>query len=579
MITIYKNLWWFIKQNRVTYLFLTIGILFISFATTIPPKLVGNIIDLIASNQLTDSQLMIQGGLLILIPLFIFIMNFFYHKKLHMSGQKLSRQLRLMYLGKLFASDAKLYETYSKGDLISRISSDMPAITQAATFLLSDLVYCLSLIVFVVSVMIFQISLKLTVVAFLIIPIIFYFLNLWRISMRKYYKVHRKIFAKYFESILESIEGTRVVRAYVQEENDYLKNEQEIDNDINSWVKIVKFETLFGPLFSTTIAISTFLTFSYGSYLVITSSISPGELITFSMYITMISGPINVLAGVMNVASQAQIAQERYLEVLEIQDEVVSPSTPTNLLEFNSLEFKDVKFKYPFDESYVLNDININFYKGETIGIVGPTGSGKSTIIRQLLREFNVTEGEVLLNGVNIKDYNLENVRGLVGYVPQVHTIFKGSVEENLKLSDQYANEEKIKSAIEIAAFKNDLNNMNNGLQTFVGEHGSGLSGGQKQRLSIARALLKEPQILILDDSLSAVDANTENQIISNLKEKRTDKTNIIITHRFSVVKNAHRIYVVNDGKIIESGNHYELMNNKGWYYEQSLLQAKGSDI
>lgn len=577
MINIYKNLWWFIKQNKLTYVYLTFGIIIISLVTTIPPKLVGSIIDLIASDQLTPKLLIIQGGLLLLAPLSIYIMNYFYSNKLHMSGQKLSRQLRIMYLGKLFASDAKLYETYNKGDLISRVSNDLTSITTAATFLLTDLFYALSLLVFILFIMIFQISFKLTMVAFLIIPITFYFLNVWRESMRKYYRKHRKIYADYFESILESIEGTRVVRAYVQEEADFEKNSLQIDKDIASWTKIAKFEQLFGPLFSTTIAVSTFLTFSYGSYLVITSQISPGELITFSMYITMVSTPINILAAVMNVASQAQIAQDRYNEIIETKPEVVSHDK--TIIDFHSLEYRNVSFKYPFDEKNVLNKINLKVVKGETIGIVGPTGSGKSTIIRQLLREFNVDDGDILVNGINIKEYNLDNIRDLVGYVPQVHTIFKGSVEDNLKLSDQHANEHKMKSAIEIAAFKNDLTNMSDGIKTYVGEHGNGLSGGQKQRLSIARALLSEPEILILDDSLSAVDANTENEIINNLKQQRQDKTNIIITHRFSVVRNAHRIYVVNNGEIIESGNHYELMNKKGWYYNQTNQQAKGSEL
>ncbi len=579
MINIYKNLWWFIKQEKLSYLFLTFGIIVISFLTIIPPKLVGNIIDLIASNELTKHDLIIQGGLLLLIPVIIYLMNYFYHKQLHMSGQKLSRQLRIMYLGKLFASDAKLYETYNKGDLISRVTSDMPSITTAATFLLTDLFYCVSLIIFVLIITTFQISLKLTVVGFLIIPIIFYFLNLWRESMRKYYKKHRKIYADYFESILESIEGSRVVRAYIQEENDYQKNSDQIDKDINSWSKLARFEQLFGPMFSTSIAISTFLTFSYGSYLVIISEISPGDLITFSMYITMIAVPVNVLSQVMNVVSQAQIAQERYNEILEIENEVKQPKQALNLPEFKTLEYKNVSFKYPFDNEYVLKDINIKIHRGETIGIVGPTGSGKSSIIRQLLREFNVNEGSILLNDQDIKDFELENVRKLVGYVPQVHTIFKGSVEDNLKLSNQNADPISIQNAIDIAAFKNDLENMNDGLNTYVGEHGSGLSGGQKQRLSIARALLSVPEILILDDSLSAVDANTENQIITNLKEKRKDKTNVIISHRFSVIKEAHKIYVINDGQVIESGNHHELMARQGWYYEQTNIQAKGSDL
>lgn len=577
MLNIYRNLLWFFKREKKIYIILGILVVFIAYMATIPPKLVGNVIDLMATGNFTIEMLIINGSLIILIPITIYLLNYFYHKNLFLKGQQLAKELRVNYLIKLFASDSKVFEQYSKGDLISRLSSDMLSITQAATYLLSDLIYCSSLIIIVLGLMIFQISLKLTVVGFLIIPISFYFLNKWRQSMRKYYRIHRGIFAKFFDSILESIEGMRVVRAYVMEEEDIKKNNHYIDEDINSWIRITKFENVFGPMFAATIAVATFLTFSYGSYLVITSQILPGELITFYMYITMVAGPINVLANIMNVISQAQIGQERYYEIMEIENNVITPENPKQLLEFETLEYRSVYFKYPFDEDYVLKDIDLNIFKGQTIGIVGPTGSGKSTFIKHILREFNVTSGQIKVNGNDISEYSLEEVRALVGYVPQDHILFKGSVKDNLELVMTLDNQAQMMKAIKIAAFERDLEFMSDGMETPVGESGTGLSGGQKQRLSIARALINEPPILILDDSLSAVDTKTEREIIDNLKVSRQNKTNIIITHRFSVLEAADIIYVFEDGKITEMGNHQLLMAIKGWYYEQWIEQTKGN--
>ncbi len=576
MFSVFKKVGWFFRREKKSYSIMAILLLSISFLTMLAPKIVGVIIDGIAVNSLTYDSLIVLGTIIMLIPILLYMLNYVFHHEINSQGQYLSKQLRILYLGKLFSHDSKIYEEYSKGELISRISTDMPFITQAATSLLADFLYCISLMFFVMFTMIFTISFKITIVAFLIIPFTFIFLNTARERMRKYYKVHRKIFSAFFDSVLESIEGTKVVRAYTNEEKDIKKNHEAIDADINSWSKIVRFEVIFGPLFETVIAISTLLTFSYGSYLVIIGDITIGQLITFSIYVTMVSGPIMVLANIYNIINNANISSERFFEVMEKESEVIHDENSKNVVALQVLEFKNVSFKYPFEEHSTIKNINFKVTKGETIGIVGPTGSGKSTLIRQILREFNITEGDVLINGEKIQKYQVKDVRELVGYVPQVHVLFQGSVEENLLIGLPDANEQRKNEAIEMASFKGDLNYMSDGLNSYVGEAGNGLSGGQKQRLSIARAIIKDPEILILDDSLSAVDAETEKTIINNIKEKRKERTNIIISHRFSVIKDAQQILVLKDGEISDCGNHYELIQRDGWYKNQYENQIKG---
>ncbi len=578
MLSIFTNLKWYFKEHKLMYITLAILIIFISYLTTLTPKLIGQLIDYIAMDELTEERFYYLIFGITILPIATYLLNRYYHHHLNLRGEDLSKEMRIKYLAKLFSSDIELYESYNKGELISRVSNDLLSITQAVTVLMSDVTYCFTLIAFILFTMIFTISLKLTVIAFLIIPITFWLISIMLNHMRKYYKIHRKIYAKFFDSILESLEGMRVVRAYVYEEEDLAKNEEAIGNDIKSWRKIVKFETIFTPLFELVIAISTVLTFVFGTRMVIAGELTPGDLITFSMYITMVSGPILVLANVYNIINQAMIADSRMQEVMQYENKVVDKPNAETVEKFEHLVFDKVCYQYPFADTNTIDQITLEVYAGETIGIVGPSGSGKSTILRQLLRDFNPTAGNIYINGQDFKQLKMDDVRSLVGYVPQSDVLFSGTLSDNLDISQAYADEQTKYSAMYVADMGHDINRMEQGINTELGEGGAGLSGGQKQRLSIARAIIKDPQILLLDDSLSAVDANTEKAIINNLREHRAGKTNIMITHRFSVVKNADRIYVIEKGKIKEVGNHNQLMHNRGWYYEQYLNQTGGQD-
>ncbi len=578
MLSIFTNLGWYFKDHKKMYATLAITVIFISYLSTLTPKLIGQLIDYIAMGTLTDERFYVLFAAITLLPITIYILNMFYHHHLNLRGESLSKEMRIRYLAKLFSSDIELYESYNKGELISRVSNDLLSITQAVTVLLSDVTYCFTLLGFILFTMIFTISLKLTLIAFLIIPLTFAVISVVLNHMRKYYRIHRKIYAKFFDSILESLEGMRVVRAYVYEEEDLKKNRQASLDDINSWKKIVKFETIFTPVFELVIAISTVLTFVFGTKMVINGEISPGDLITFSMYITMVSGPILVLANVYNIANQAMVADTRMQEVMQYENKVEDVSTAKSVHNFEHLFFDKVSYKYPFSEINTIDEINLEVYAGETIGIVGPSGSGKSTILRQLLRDFNPTEGDIYINGEDFTNLKIEEVRELVGYVPQSDVLFSGTLSDNLDISKGVTDEQTKYSAMYIADMDHDIKRMERGINTELGEGGAGLSGGQKQRLSIARAIIKNPQILLLDDSLSAVDANTEKAIINNLRKHRSGKTNIMITHRFSVVKDADRIYVIEKGKIKEVGNHNQLMYNRGWYYEQYMNQTGGDD-
>lgn len=298
-----------------------------------------------------------------------------------------------------------------------------------------------------------------------------------------------------------------------------------------------------------------------------------GGLITFVSYIGLLYGPIISISTIFSQINNATISIDRFDEIMKQIPDVKNEKDSKNIIHFDELEFKNVTFKYPFDKQPVIKNISFTIKNGQTIGIVGPTGAGKSTLIRQLLREFNVTDGQIFIDGSPIETYKVEDIRNLVGYVPQSHMLFKRSVEDNIMIGNPRASLEALDKAVKIADFEKDLHFLSDDIHTMVGEAGSTLSGGQKQRLSIARALIKDPDILILDDSLSAVDAKTEDTIIGHLKAFRAGRTNIIVAHRFSAVRDADVILVLEGGRITQRGTHDELLRTEGWYKSQYIEQ------
>lgn len=571
----FKHIGWFFKEQWKKYVICAILLLVVSILPVFPARILGTAIDEIANGTINSTKLTYYVGLLFLIPLFTYIFNIFYHYIMNYLGHTLSYKLREKYIDHLFDLDVKAYEGYTKGDLIARATNDLNSLTMLATTFLQQLIYFVALIISALVMMI-SISSLLTVASVLFMPIAIFFLNKKRIEKRKYYRTHHEIYSAMTENVLESIEGVKTVRAYCQEEQDYKKTKTAIDNDVNSWWVILDFEALFQPLFEIIYAVAYTIAISLGCYLVIKNEISPGDLVSFLIYVGMLYSPLVGLSNILNIVNNITISDTRVSEIMKLTPQVYDNEESKEIHKFEKIEFKNVSFKYEEYEFDVIKNITFEINRGETIGIVGPTGSGKSTLIRQLLREFNVTSGNIYIDGEDIKNYIISDVRDLVGYVPQNHILFRRTVEDNIIIGNPNADKKQIQIAINAADFQKDIDNLPYGEQTMVSELGGSLSGGQQQRLSIARALVKDPEILILDDSLSAVDAITEENIINNLKEIRQGKTNIIISHRFASISKADKIYVICDGVISEEGNHEKLMSYDNWYSEQYQKQMKG---
>jgi len=573
---LFLHIRWYVIQEWKTYLLMFLLLVSIAVFALIPGWLLGLSIDTIISGGLTPESLWWLSGSLIAFPIVRYGLSYFYNYTTVKKSQQLAHTLRKKYLSHLFNMDSSFFETYPKGDLISRVTGDLDSIIQSATGLLEGLVFNIGFIMITLGLMMLTISWQLTLISVIIMPIGLTILNLIRESKRQYFKKHRDIYAAFTEKMLESVEGQKAIRAYVQEDIDLKKQHQEINNDIESWRYIVKFENWFNPLFEVIYGIAYTLAFSFGIYFIIQQMMTLGGLITFVTYIGMLYGPFISISGIFAQLNQATIAVDRLETVMNHVPTVQDNPSSQKIIGFKTIDFKGVTFQYPFDKQPVIKNISFTIQKGQTIGVVGPTGAGKSTLIRQLLREFNVSKGSVLIDNTPIERFKIEDIRQLVGYVPQSHILFKLPVEENIKIGNPKASVDVMKSAVKMADFEKDLPYLQSGLQTMMGETGVNLSGGQKQRLSIARALIKDPQILILDDSLSAVDMKTERTIIQHLKDVRKDKTNIIVTHRFSAIQEADLILVLEGGEITQRGTHESLIREDGWYKRQYITQLTG---
>ncbi|MDM5213902.1 ABC transporter transmembrane domain-containing protein [Peribacillus sp. NJ4] len=569
MFAIFKKLSWFFKEQWRRYTLAILFLCLVNILEVIPPKLVGNAIDDMNSGSMTQEDVMKYVIYLLLVLSGSYLFGYLWSYLLFGGGNLAERKLRSGFMGHLLKMTPTFYEKNRTGDLMARATNDLKAISLTAGFGILTLVDAVLFTITVVVMMGATISWQLTIAAVLPLPIMAVMMQIYVKKIYKRFTDAQAAFGSLNDKVLESISGIRVIRAYVQEREDEKRFDEMTEDVYRKNLAVARIDALFDPTISIIIGISYLIGLGYGAYLVFQQAITLGGLVSFNVYLGMLIWPMIAVGELINVMQRGNASLDRVQDTLSYEADVKNPLGLESIPNPENIEFDQVFFTYPSSSVVNLSNISVQLERGQTLGIVGKTGSGKTTFVKQLLREYPLGTGEIALAGIPLEQLDLEDIRNWIGYVPQDHFLFSKSVRENILFGKMDATEDELAEAIRLADFEKDLMMLPNRLETLVGEKGVALSGGQKQRISIARALIKNPEILILDDSLSAVDAKTETTIIENIQNERAGKTTIITTHRLSAVQHADRIIVLDSGEVIEEGTHGDLLQNNGWYREQ----------
>jgi ATP-binding cassette subfamily B protein len=566
----------FFKKHKFSYI---VGIIFMilsSYVQTLFPKILGNTIDLLKINSFDKPMVLKNIFYIVLISISSFLFTYIWRNLVIANARKLECDIRQNLFSHFEDMSPEFYSKRKTGDLIAYAINDISAVRMtfgpATALSINGIVLC------VVSIysMCTAIDIRLTLMTLIPIPFIIIFTTkIGKLIKLRFRKVQEN-FANISDKVQENIYGIRVIKAYVQE-NDEIKNFENLNKEISdSNISMVKASSLLTPVIEVSFSISFVMNLVIGGNMVINKSISLGDFIAFNTYLTMIMNPIISIGRVINVYQRGMASLGRLNDIFKIKPQIKDvPSSHKNERLNGYIEFKNFDFVYPnSEEEKVLHNINLKLDKGKTLGIIGKTGSGKSTLVNSLFKLYNVEQGNIFIDGKDINSIPLEVLRSNMAIVPQDNFLFSDTIKNNISFFKDIYPMEAIENASKNSLMYESILKFNDKFETLLGERGVNLSGGQKQRLSIARAIIKDPAILILDDSLSAVDTITEKQILTNLKTIRQDKTNLIISHRISTIEDADEIIVIDNGHICEHGTHKELLKQKGEYYEIYIEQS-----
>ena len=563
---IIRKIGWFLKLEKKRYIVGILALSLVSVFNLIPPRVIGNVVDNIASGELTNKYLFINLAYLVSAALIMYGLRYVWRVYIFGAAYNLGRLLRFRLFQHFTKMSPSFYQKYRTGDLMAHATNDINSVVMVAGGGVMSAVDASITALVTLGTMVLLISPKLSFIAILPLPFMAYAVNKLGDKNYESFKEAQESFSDLNSKVQENASGVRVTKSFGYG-NDEIESFKEINKEV--FIKNItasKYNALFNPMVLVFIGLSYTLTLIFGGIFISNGEMTVGELVTFVTYLDMLVWPLQAIGWLYNIGQRGDVSYGR-IEKLLAEESSVKETAKEGLVAVNGrLEYNISNFSY-LDKS-VLSEIKFSIEQGNTLGIVGVTGSGKTTLLKLLLREYDVVDGEILLNGENIKNYKLKDLRSLIGYVPQDQVLFAMSIKENIRFADPAYSDERVEEVTKLCGLYNDIKSMPDGIDTIIGERGVSLSGGQKQRIAMSRALIMNPDILILDDSLSAVDAKTENIILENLKEERKGKTTIITAHRLSAIVHADLIIVMDNGRIIERGTHDELLVQDGWYKE-----------
>ena len=562
--SIIQKLWWFFKLEKRRYLVGIVALVLVSVLNLIPPMVMGRVIDAITSGRLTQDELLIHLFYLLLAAFGMYYLRYVWRMYILGTSYRLGQIMRSRLFEHFTKMSPAFYQNYRTGDLMAHATNDINALTRLAGGGVMSAVDASITALVTLLTMLFSISWQMTLVAILPLPFMAYATSRLGRKTHKAFGESQAAFSELNNKVQESVSGIKVTKSFGYQSDELASFQEVNDLTFQKNLQTMKYDSLFDPMVLLFVGSSYALTLLVGAFMVQAGQVTVGNLVTFISYLDMLVWPLMAIGFLFNITQRGKVSYQRIDSLLSQESPVKDPESPLDGIENGRLDYAIDRFA--FEDEETLRDIHFSLEKGQTLGLVGQTGSGKTALIKLLLREYDVDQGVIYLNGHDIRDYRLADLRSLMGYVPQDQFLFASSILENICFGNPDLPFSAVEQATQLAQVYQDIQDMPEGFDTVIGEKGVSLSGGQKQRLAMSRAMILNPDILILDDSLSAVDAKTEFAIIDNLKETRKDKTTIITAHRLSAVVHSDLILVMQDGRIIERGRHEDLLALDGWY-------------
>ena len=559
-----KKLSWFFKLEKWPYITGILALSLVSLLNLLPPRVIGEVIDQIASKDLTNLELAYQLFILVLSALAMYALRFVWRKYILGTANRLGRILRYRLFEHFTHMSPSFYQTYRTGDLMAHATNDINAVVGVAGGGVMSAVDASITALVTVLTMFFVLDWRLTLIAILPLPFMAWGTSLIGRKNHESFKAAQEAFSDLNNKVQESFSGIKVTKSFGYQEAETAAFARINQDVFKKNILAAKYNALFDPMVLIFVGLSYLLTLIFGGLFISQGQLTVGELVTFITYLDMLVWPLQAMGYLFNISQRGAVSYERIESLLAQESDVTEVASPIKDIKNGRLDYSIQEFAY--DDRPTLRDLHFSIEQGQTLGIVGVTGSGKTTLLRLLLREQDIQDGNICLAGHDIRDYSLSALRSLIGYVPQDQILFATSIRDNIRFGNPSLSDEDVIAVTKLCGIYEDIMQMPDGFDTLVGERGVSLSGGQKQRLAMCRALILNPDILILDDSLSAVDAKTEHLILDNLKRERSGKTTLITAHRLSAVVHADLILVLDQGRVIESGSHQELLTQDGWY-------------